>query len=189
MCDIPTEHEKLKREELTAYFLEQARETYQRKLSLYPEPLMRDFERWAYLSSIDGLWKEHLYDLDQIKEGVGLQAYAQKDPLLIYKSEAFASFRNLLDQINKTTLRLLFRTEIQMREETPPQHQDLQVRHAQTKNMGFGSAAAEAQVPSQPKSPQAGKKEPIRRDHPKVGRNDPCPCGSGKKYKNCHGQV
>ena len=190
MCDIPGEHDNISREELSAFFLEQARETYQRKLSLYPEALMRDFERWAYLNSIDGLWKEHLYELDQIKEGVGLQAYAQKDPLLIYKSEAFESFRNLLEQINKTTLRLLYRTEIQLRDEPrPPLQQPVQVRHAQSQNMGFASGTGEAQAPSQPKAPQAGKTEPVRRDHPKIGRNDPCPCGSGKKYKNCHGQV
>lgn len=194
MCDIPSDHHEMKREELISYLLEQAQETYKRKLSMYPEGLMRDFERWAYLSSIDGLWKEHLYDLDQIKEGVGLQAYAQKDPLLIYKSEAFESFKNLLDQINKTTLRLLYRTEIQMREEAPPLQQQptpVQVRHAQTQNMGFAGAGVppEARAPSQPAAPKAGKSEPVRRDHPKVGRNDPCPCGSGKKYKNCCGKV
>ncbi|MDZ7820466.1 MAG: preprotein translocase subunit SecA [Candidatus Marinimicrobia bacterium] len=88
MSDIPSDHASMKREELTEYLIKEAQETYERKLSQYPDEVMRDFERWAYLNSIDGLWKEHLYELDQIKEGVGLQAYAQKDPLLIYKSEA-----------------------------------------------------------------------------------------------------
>ncbi|MBW6457983.1 MAG: SEC-C domain-containing protein, partial [FCB group bacterium] len=191
MCDIPSSHDDMKREDLEAFFLEQAKETYKRKQSLYPAEVMRDFERWAYLNSIDGLWKEHLYELDQIKEGVGLQAYAQKDPLLMYKSEAFESFRNLLGQINKTTLRLLFRTEIRLREEPQqplPLHQ-MQERHSQTQNMGFGGMPQEPRTPAQPSVPQAGRTEPIRRDHPKVGRNEPCPCGSGKKYKNCHGQV
>ncbi|MBN2780561.1 MAG: preprotein translocase subunit SecA [Candidatus Marinimicrobia bacterium] len=190
MCDIPSQTENITRDELIGHFMKQGRETYQRKLSLFPPDVMRDFERWAYVNSIDGLWKEHLYELDQIKEGVGLQAYAQKDPLLIYKSEAFESFRNLLSLINKTTLRLLYRTEIQLREEPrPPMHQPLQVQQAQSQNMGFAGGGAGAPLPPQPKVPQAGKTEPIRRDHPKVGRNDPCPCGSGKKYKNCHGQV
>ncbi len=191
MCDIPSEHQNMKREKLTEYFLEQAKETYDRKLMLYPEDIMRDFERWAYLNSIDGLWKEHLYELDQIKEGAGLQAYGQKDPLLIYKSQAFESFQNLLAQINKTTLRLLYRTDIRLQEEPQRPAQAIQVNQPQNQNMAFaeGARQSNAQAPSQPRAPQAGKTEPIRRDHPKVGRNDPCPCGSGKKYKNCHGQV
>ena len=189
MCDIPSDHQKMDREKLQEYFIEQAKETYNRKLMLYPKEIMRDFERWAYLNSIDGLWKEHLYELDQIKEGVGLQAYGQKDPLLIYKSQAFESFQNLLAHINKTTLRLLFRTDIRLQEEPQRPVAPMQIKQASTENMGFAQGAQNAQVPSQPQSQQAGKKEPIRRDHPKVGRNDPCPCGSGKKYKNCHGQV
>ncbi len=189
MCDIPSEHTEMKREDLITYLLKQAEETYQRKLSMYPAEIMRDFERWAYMNSIDGLWKEHLYELDQIKEGVGLQAYAQKDPLLIYKSEAFESFKNLLDQINRITLRLLYHTEIQLRDEPRPAQQQMQIQHAKSTNMGFGSGAPAPNVPSQPKVPQAGKSVPVIRSAPKVGRNDPCPCGSGKKYKHCCGQV
>ncbi|MEA2077368.1 MAG: preprotein translocase subunit SecA [Candidatus Marinimicrobia bacterium] len=191
MCDIPSDHQDMKREKLIEYFTEQAKETYERKLLLYPAEIMRDFERWAYLNSIDGLWKEHLYELDQIKEGVGLQAYGQKDPLLIYKSQAFESFQNLLAQINKTTLRLLYRTDIRIQEEPQQPIAPMQINQAQSQNMAFaeGAQRANAQAPSQPRAPQAGKTEPVRRDHPKVGRNDPCPCGSGKKYKNCCGQV
>ncbi|MDZ7796883.1 MAG: preprotein translocase subunit SecA [Candidatus Marinimicrobia bacterium] len=189
MSDIPSAHETMKREELTDYLLKEAQDTYERKLTQYPERVMRDFERWAYLNSIDGLWKEHLYELDQIKEGVGLQAYAQKDPLLIYKSEAFESFRNLLDRINRTTLRILYRTEIQLREEPRPEQQQMNIKHPKTQNMGFGSGPENPQVPAQPNAPEAGKKEPVRRSQPKIGRNDPCPCGSGKKYKNCCGRI
>jgi preprotein translocase subunit SecA len=192
MCDIPHDHQNMKREQLVEYFTQQAKETYDRKLMLYPPEVMRDFERWAYLSSIDGLWKEHLYELDQIKEGVGLQAYGQKDPLLIYKSQAFESFQNLLAQINKTALRLLYRTDIRLNDEPPRQpSQPMQVQQASAQNMAFAEGARQANAgqPSQPRAPQAGKTQPIKRDHPKVGRNDPCPCGSGKKYKNCHGAV
>ncbi|RKY56106.1 MAG: hypothetical protein DRP93_02065 [Candidatus Neomarinimicrobiota bacterium] len=189
MCDIPSDHQKMSREKLQKYFIEQAKETYNRKLTLYPKEIMRDFERWAYLNSIDGLWKEHLYELDQIKEGAGLQAYGQKDPLLIYKSQAFESFQNLLAQINKTTLRLLYRTDIRIQEEPQRRAQPMRVTQAPTQNMGFSQSAQNAQAPSQPQAPQAGKSQPIKRTQPKIGRNDPCPCGSGKKYKNCHGQV
>ncbi|MCD6337557.1 MAG: preprotein translocase subunit SecA, partial [Candidatus Marinimicrobia bacterium] len=189
MCDIPSDHQKMSREELQKYFIEQAKETYNRKLTLYPKEIMRDFERWAYLNSIDGLWKEHLYELDQIKEGAGLQAYGQKDPLLIYKSQAFESFQNLLAQINKTTLRLLYRTDIRIQEEPQRRAQPMRVTQAPAQNMGFSQSAQNAQAPSQPQVPQAGKSQPIKRTQPKIGRNDPCPCGSGKKYKNCHGQV
>ena len=191
MCDIPTDHQNMKREQLVEYFTQQAKETYDRKLLLYPKEIMRDFERWAYLNSIDGLWKEHLYELDQIKEGVGLQAYGQKDPLLIYKQQAFESFQNLLAQINKTALRLLYRTDIRINDEPKQPSQQVQVQHKQSQNMAFaeGARKSNAQRPSQPQAPQAGKAQPVRRDTPKVGRNDPCPCGSGKKYKNCCGQV
>ena len=191
MCDIPSDHQNMKREQLIEYFTQQAKETYDRKLLLFPEEIMRDFERWAYLNSIDGLWKEHLYELDQIKEGVGLQAYGQKDPLLIYKQQAFESFQNLLAQINKTALRLLYRTDIRINDEPQQPSQQVQVQHKQSQNMAFaeGAQKANAQRPSQPQAPQAGKAQPVRRDTPKVGRNDPCPCGSGKKYKNCCGQV
>jgi len=191
MCDIPHDHQNMKREQLIEYFIEQAKETYERKLLLYPPEIMRDFERWAYLNSIDGLWKEHLYELDQIKEGVGLQAYGQKDPLLIYKQQAFESFQNLLAQINKTALRLLFRTDIRLNDEPQQPAQNMQVRQASAQNMAFaeGARQSNAQAPSQPRAPQAGKTQPVKRDMPKVGRNDPCPCGSGKKYKHCHGQV
>ncbi len=190
MCDIPSDHQNMKRETLIEYFNQQAKETYERKKMLYPAEIMRDFERWAYLNSIDGLWKEHLYDLDQIKEGAGLQAYGQKDPLLIYKSEAFESFQHLLAQINKTALRLLYRTDIRLQNE-PEQAQQMRVTQARSQNMAFaeGAQASNAGLPSQASVPKAGKNEPIKRSTPKVGRNDPCPCGSGKKYKNCCGQV
>ncbi len=190
MCDIPSDHQNMKREEIVEYFTQQAKETYDRKKMLYPSEVMRDFERWAYLNSIDGLWKEHLYELDQIKEGVGLQAYGQKDPLLIYKAQAFESFQNLLAQINKTALRLLFRTDIKLQDESPSPQQ-VRVSQAQSQNMAFAEGAKQGGVntPSQPQAPKAGKAEPVKRDMPKVGRNDPCPCGSGKKYKHCHGAV
>ena len=191
MCDIPHDHQNMKREQLIEYFTQQAKETYDRKLLLYPPEIMRDFERWAYLNSIDGLWKEHLYELDQIKEGVGLQAYGQKDPLLIYKQQAFESFQNLLAQINKTSLRLLYRTDIRLNDEPRQPAQNMQVQQASAQNMAFaeGARQSNAQAPSQPRAPQAGKSQPVKRDMPKVGRNDPCPCGSGKKYKHCHGAV
>ncbi|MCK5816875.1 MAG: SEC-C domain-containing protein, partial [Candidatus Marinimicrobia bacterium] len=88
-----------------------------------------------------------------------------------------------------TTLRLLYRTDIRLQEEPQRPVAPMKITQASTENMGFAQGAQNAQVPSQPQAPKAGKIEPIRRDHPKVGRNEPCPCGSGKKYKNCHGQV
>ncbi|MCF7833129.1 MAG: SEC-C domain-containing protein, partial [Candidatus Marinimicrobia bacterium] len=84
-----------------------------------------------------------------------------------------------------------YRTDIRIQEEPQRPMPQMQINQPQNQNMAFaeGARQSNAQAPSQPRAPQAGKTEPIRRDHPKVGRNDPCPCGSGKKYKNCHGQV
>ncbi|MDZ7820465.1 MAG: SEC-C metal-binding domain-containing protein [Candidatus Marinimicrobia bacterium] len=83
----------------------------------------------------------------------------------------------------------MYRTEIQLREEPRPAQQQLNIRHPKTQNLGFGSGPQDPQMPAQPKTSSAGKNEPVRRSQPKVGRNDPCPCGSGKKYKNCCGRI
>lgn len=174
------------------YLVTQANGNYTRKRELYPQEVMHDLERWAYLRTIDEYWKEHLYELDSVKEGIGLQAYGQKDPLIQYKKEAFDLFNGLLDRINRETLRILFRAEI--REERNPRPLNLRparmnLQHATSDNMGFsnsGRAPAGGGNAAQ-QAANRGKTQPYVRDGEKVGRNDPCPCGSGKKYKHCHG--
>jgi preprotein translocase subunit SecA len=175
--------------------------------------LMRQLERWAYLRAIDDKWKDHLRELDHLRSSVGLRAWGQKDPLLEYKSEAFAMLEEMLKEIDKQTLWFVFHAQISLR---PPE-----VERARTESLtaihsaaagafGGGARAATAApaagaalprpgVPAPPlpggmraarpgQAPEpAARPVTVRNTMPKVGRNEPCPCGSGKKYKFCHG--
>ena len=170
--------------------------------------LFRQFERFVSLTTIDQNWKDHLYSLDRLREGIGLRAYGQKDPLLEYKKEAFQLFSDLMDRIDLQTAERLMRTEIRM--EAPPEprapvgvaqkaalpagdgREGARLPGAAPRRgvpapmpgrparVGATPGPAAARVPTLPSGAQATRAE--------VGRNDPCPCGSGKKYKKCHGQ-
>ncbi len=153
-----------------------------KELALTPE-LMRQLERFAMLRVIDERWKEHLYEMDQLKTGIGLRAYGQRDPLIEYKKEAYAMFSQLMDTIDTETVEMIYRLQIS---QPPPMPEAVPIRrmeaiHAEASSMGYSGNDEEART--------AGKKQPVRRVDTKVGRNDPCPCGSGKKYKKCHGAV
>jgi len=154
-----------------------------KETALTPE-VMRQLERFAILRVIDERWKEHLYEMDQLKTGIGLRAYGQRDPLIEYKKESFAMFTQLLDTFEHETVEMIFRLQIAAPPpvaEVTAESRRLQAVHAEATAMGYAGTDEEARTP--------GKKQPVRRDHVKVGRNDPCPCGSGKKFKKCHGAV
>ncbi|MBN1825789.1 MAG: preprotein translocase subunit SecA [Candidatus Eisenbacteria bacterium] len=159
-----------------------------------PPGLLVEFERYAILSRIDELWREHLYELDGLKGGIGLRAYAQKDPLLEYKSEAFHLFVTLTERIDEEALRLLLRP-VRLRADAgrvrrPAAPQPERVRESHESFSALGGLPGEA-VPSgapRPGMRPSGKASPSVRTDPKVGRNEPCPCGSGKKYKQCCGK-
>jgi len=133
---------------------------------------MRHLERIVMLQTVDNLWKDHLLSMDHLKEGIGLRGYAQQNPLLVYKKEGFEMFQALIERIKEETLGILFR--IQLAE--PASLEEMQKK--QDQELVF-SGAGDSGPP---------KKKPIRRANEKVGRNDPCPCGSGKKYKKCCGR-
>jgi preprotein translocase subunit SecA len=166
---------------------------------------LRDFA----LNEIDEQWIEHLKTMDALREGIGLQGYGQKDPKKEYKRIGFDMFREMMDRIQANTVTKLFRVHIQREEEQVPQ---LQQKERQMEAHGAANKsedeaaetdASDRQTSAQRKRSARGgrpaqaaragdgevvKSEPVRRDRPKVGRNDPCPCGSGKKYKKCHGK-
>ena len=129
----------------------------------------RNIERIIMLQTVDSLWKDHLLSMDHLREGIGLRGYAQQDPIMIYKKEAFEMFQNMISRIQEETLRILFRIQIaapqDVEEISQPKEQEMTFSH--------GSAGT--------------KRQPVKRSAEKVGRNDPCPCGSGKKYKKCCG--
>ena len=141
----------------------------------------RQYERERFLRAIDTLWKNHLYAMDHLKEGVYLEAYAQKDPKVIYKREGYELFKQLIDLINENVVQAMFRTEVQG-EGDAERLRRLRSRVA----MHYGRGAMPA-PDGQSVAASGGAAGPVHRVMEKVGRNDPCPCGSGKKYKKCHG--
>jgi preprotein translocase subunit SecA len=182
----------VRKEVLTA-----AAEFYKRKEEKLGSAMMGQIEKMVVLQVIDEKWKDHLREMDDLKEGIHLRAYGQKDPLVEYKTEAFRMFMELLDQINAETATTVFRLFPAQAQQSPlrvPQRvpQQMRTMHDSADGMGFranrepvpGSGAGQG-GPEQP--PRAGKQQPIQVGE-KTGRNDPCPCGSGKKYKQCHGR-
>jgi len=133
------------------------------------------------LNIIDAQWKDHLLSLDHLKQGIGLVGYGQKDPLVEYKKQSFVLFQEMLDRIDTSTIRSLFNLHVVA--EQPPEA--LRQRRLPRRPTSFTFTG-----PNQGAAPageEGGKVKTIVRDQPKVGRNEPCPCGSGKKYKKCHG--
>jgi preprotein translocase subunit SecA len=164
---------------------EATQEFYKRKEEMLGSELMARLERYAVLNVIDEKWKEHLREMDDLKEGIGLRAYGQKDPLLEYKGEAYTLFLSLLDQIRDEVVSFCFKfwpqapNEVQGRKTASAQR--IKTIKDTADNMGLHSSSGE-------NDDSRGKPQPIHVEE-KVGRNDPCPCGSGKKFKNCHGKT
>jgi preprotein translocase subunit SecA len=146
---------------------------YEEKENLFGAQVMRWLERRILLDIVDAQWKDHLLSLDHLKEGIGLRGYAQKDPLVEFKKEAFTLFDDLMDRIDKESVRFLFLVQPAKPEDEARQIERRQ--RQQQQNLHFQTGPAQAEPP-----------KPVRAAA-KVGRNDPCPCGSGKKYKKCHG--
>jgi preprotein translocase subunit SecA len=227
-------------QELREKLLEITHETYVRREEVFGTDAMREIERRVLLAVIDDKWRDHLYEVDQLKAGIGLRAYAQKDPLLEYKHEAFTMFEELMEQLERDTARYLFRV-MPARQQAPPpgarvasggaapaagsaargssangsggdgddgggeEHLEpvlpggglassrvgeVRENKADVDALGGGGApsgesSSREDAARQPQRPV--KPETFVRNQPKVGRNDPCPCGSGKKYKKCCG--
>jgi preprotein translocase subunit SecA len=179
----------LNQSELFERLFTAAKNQYRQKEQSFGEKVMRQIERLAMLRVIDERWREHLYEMDQMKEGIGLRAYGQKNPLLEYKSEGFRMFSEMLDLINEQVVELIFKAQVQpepmMARRRGPQQ--MTTIHDSAMGMGFAGGPP-TETMTQSATQQHAKKQPVVAG-PKVGRNDPCPCGSGKKYKKCHGTV
>ena len=157
------ELEGMGRKELQDFLAERSREAYEhREAELGPET-MREIERVIMLRIVDEKWMDHLDAMDQLREGIGLRAYGQKDPLIEYKFEGYEMFQNMIDTIQDDVVRYIFRVNV-VQPQKQQQRQVVENRYA-----------------------EEGAKQPVRKEN-KVGRNDPCPCGSGKKYKKCCGR-
>jgi preprotein translocase subunit SecA len=173
---------QLKQDDLKENLYKMALQIYDHKEQILGAELMRELERYAMLRTIDDKWKEHLYDIDQLKTGIGLRAYGQRDPLIEYKKEAFGLFTQMLEAIDEETIELMFKLQPAQQEQPKRGEAErrLQAVHQSTVGMGYADTQPAEEV-------APGKPKPVRRTGKKVGRNDPCPCGSGKKYKKCCG--
>ncbi len=192
------EDENLGQEQIRERVLEVLEKAYEEKTDAASESVMRQFEKVVMLNQLDIHWKEHLAAMDYLRQGIHLRGYAQKNPKQEYKREAFDMFGDMLDRVKLQVISLLSRARLQSEADVEAVEQrqsqaPMQFQHAAAPALagaeevpalsgtarGFGSAAA----------PQAPQAEPYVRDGRKVGRNEPCPCGSGRKYKHCHGKL
>ena len=164
---------QMNHDELLTALHEKVQARYTDKETLFTPQTLRWLERHILLDIVDAQWKDHLLTLDHLKEGIGLRGYGQKDPLVEFKKEAYTLFDDLMNRIDTEAVRFLFLMQPAKPQEEAKQIEQRQKRQAQ--NLQFQAGPAQAEAP-----------KPVR-SGAKVGRNDPCPCGSGKKYKKCHG--
>ncbi|WP_421507144.1 preprotein translocase subunit SecA [Erwinia rhapontici] len=172
---------ELHEETLRDRIMEQAKEQYQRKEEVVGVEMMRNFEKGVMLQTLDSLWKEHLAAMDYLRQGIHLRGYAQKDPKQEYKRESFAMFAAMLESLKYEVISTLSKVQVRMPEEVEQMEEQRRLeseRLAQQQQLSHVDADTEA---AQSLADQTGER--------KVGRNDLCPCGSGKKYKQCHGRL
>jgi len=177
-------------ETLRERILQQLAEEYKAKEAQVGEDMMRDVEKRIMLQVLDLQWKEHLATMDHLRQGIHLRGYAQKNPKQEYKRESFELFRHLLNDIKLETIKYLSRIQFLSEEEV--QRMEAQRRaeaEAQKMNFQHDSASAMETEDSATEAGEDVKAQPMVRDGKKVGRNEACPCGSGKKYKQCHGKL
>lgn len=158
--------EDMVREDVREILVEKAQSAYEKKEEELGSETMRELERYIMLKTVDQKWMDHIDAMDQLREGIGLRAYGQRDPVIEYKFEGYEMFQDMIKNIQEDTLRYLFKVQIKAAPE----------RQQKTYNVSYSHNDGD------------GKPQPIRKQK-KIGRNDPCPCGSGKKYKKCCGKA
>jgi len=176
--------------------LDNAREALARRKEELGEEIYEKVLRYSALRIVDQQWMDHLYEMDRLKEGIGLRSYAQRDPLIEYKREGLEAFEEMLARIAEQSLRMVMTAQINITAQAGPiaRGQEIKRDAAEAARIqapqpvGAVDRALGDVRPEQRREAVAGSPQPVRRDFPKVGRNDPCPCGSGKKYKYCHGR-
>jgi preprotein translocase subunit SecA len=178
--------------------------SYEEKEALVGPDLLRRVERDIMLQIVDTQWKDHLYSLDHLKEGIGLRGYGQRDPLVEYKKESFELFQDMKDRVEEEMVRYVMWLRPVINEEAPiaarpaprrvtPITMNKPAAEAIPAFAGARASAPASMRQAQDEAPQPARTggddviKTVRREEPKVGRNEPCPCGSGKKYKKCHG--
>ncbi len=168
--ELPTTEQELK--ELIESFLKDA---YQRQVEIFGEDEMAMAERFIMLQNLDTIWKDHLLNMDHLREGIGLRGYGQKDPLQEYKKEGYEMFLDMVGRFREETVSLMLRIRPMRPDEVQELEEKRRRRQEQELKMSHGDE-------------EHAKRKPVRRKGKKIGRNEPCPCGSGKKYKKCCGR-
>ena len=183
------EDDALDEEGLIEKILAESEAIYQQKEEKYSSSMMRQIERDLMLQVLDNHWKEHLAAMDYLRQSVGLRGYAQKDPKQEYKREAFEMFQGLLERVKYDVSSVLMRLRIESdaeafhQPEASTEHAEMEFQHPQAESALDGAEEGSAEALA------AQVETPFKREQRKVGRNEPCPCGSGKKYKQCHGKL
>jgi preprotein translocase subunit SecA len=156
---------------ITDHIIDEVKKAYERKEQEFTLAVMRELEKFIMLQSVDNQWKDHLLGMDHLKDGIGLRGYGQRDPLKEYQKEGYEMFLDMSQRIREETVRALLLVKLAEEEVS-----DLAPKHEQEMVLSHGST-------------EGGRSKTVRRNAEKVGRNAPCPCGSGKKYKKCCGKA
>ena len=181
------EDHDLHEETLRERILERMVDAYREKEAQVGSEVVRHFEKAVMLQVLDGAWKEHLAAMDYLRQGIGLRGYAQKDPKQEYKKEAFQMFSDMLDRIKHEVIGIL--SKVQVRTESDVDAVEEQRRSRARVNYQHAEANSMSDQPAEAGPEEARARAPFTREGRKIGRNEPCPCGSGKKYKQCHGKL
>jgi preprotein translocase subunit SecA len=177
------------REEIREKILEAIKKAYEKREEELGSSLMRELERMILLHTIDSRWKDHLYSMDSLREGIGLRGYGQRDPLIEYKREAYQMFEELIERIKEEVAELIFKVQVSVRPSVERVQDKMQYKKvSQPALVGTGSKNADSRRSGGIYSGKSKDFKGNREFKVKVGRNDPCPCGSGKKYKYCCGK-
>jgi len=193
LTDLVKEHEELDAEAIAAKVQERVNQHFAEKEAGVGEETMRALEKHVMLTVLDQSWKEHLARMDYLRQGIYLRGYAQKQPKQEYKKEAFELCSDMLENVKREVVTLLSRVrirsdeEVQALEAAERQQAEARLSQSQFQHQDVGGYSADEEA-AQVQAAQQGVAQ-MQRDEPKIGRNDPCPCGSGKKYKHCHGQL
>ncbi|MGR5067885.1 MULTISPECIES: preprotein translocase subunit SecA [Vibrio] len=183
------EDDKLYEEALREKIINLAVEVYKVKEEVVGAQVLRNFEKSVMLQTLDTLWKEHLAAMDHLRQGIHLRGYAQKNPKQEYKRESFELFEGLLEALKTDVITVLSRVRVQQQEEVERMEEQRRAQAEEAARRAQAQHAAAQNPLVEDEAAAEGSNQPMVRDERKVGRNEPCPCGSGKKYKQCHGQI
>ena len=185
--DADVDFNKMNPREIEDAIWQKSVENYNEKEKLVGDESLRAYERYIMLNIIDSQWKDHLLSIDHVKQGIGLVGYGQKDPLVEYKKQSFDMFQDMLDRIDTNTTRSLFNLEVVVKDEQEEMERLERLERQRARKQAAGMAFTGAYAGAATAGEEAIKHTPFVRDQPKVKPNDPCYCGSGKKFKKCHG--